>query len=370
MNPFKYGQVVSAKDFCPRPKLLKQLTGSIQSGQNVVLQGERRIGKTSLIHEAVRRLKSYRMLYVDLLEIKTTEDLCKRIVTAIISLERQTAFLEKILQSLSQLRPVISIDPMTGQPSISLDAGVRLRPDSIGGLFDLVSDMWKRKVLVVVFDEFQDILNLSDSNETLAALRSKIQFHADIPYLFAGSIRNQMNSIFTDPESAFFKSAATLDVGPLEEDVFIRFLTKRFESGNRAIQKQVLVKAIETADNVPGDVQELCACLWETASSGEKLTETSIAPALELIYARESKGYEAALVQLTGQQLKCLTGLARMGGEAPLSAGFLKGVGITLPASVKKALNRLLQLRIIYRLQREYKFVNPFFRSWLIWKNY
>lgn len=370
MNPFKYGQVVSAKDFCPRSELLKQLMSFIESGQNVVLQGERRIGKTSLIHEAKRKLKRYRMLYVDLLEIKTTDDLCKRIVTAIISLERQTGFLEKVLQSLSQLRPVVSIDPMTGRPSVSLDAGVKLRPDSIDGLLDLVADMRKRNPLVVVFDEFQDILNLTKSAETLACLRSKIQFHADIPYLFAGSIRNQMNSIFTDPESAFFKSAAALDVGPLKEDVFVRFLTRKFALGKRSIGGKILLKAIEIADSVPGDVQELCACLLETTSDGDHITEKNLVPALELIYSRESKGYEAVLVQLTGQQLKCLTGLARMGGKAPLSSVFLKGVGIALPASVKKALNRLQQVKVIYRYKGEYKFVNPFFRSWLIWKNY
>lgn len=370
MNPFKYGQVVSAGDFCPRPGLLKQLLGAIKSGQNVVLQGERRIGKTSLIYEAVRKSKGYRMLYVDLLEIKTTEDLCKRILTAIVSLEQKAGFLEKILKSLSQLRPVVSLDPMTGKPSISLDASIKLHPDSIDGLLDLILAMNKRKPLVAVFDEFQDILNLKTSKETLAALRSKIQFHSVIPYLFAGSVRNQMRGIFTDPESPFFKSAAALDVGPLQEDVFMRFLIKKFEAGNRAVETTVLKKAIEIADNVPGDVQEMCACLWETTSENDKITEKNIGPALQLIYARESKGYEAALVQLSSQQLKCLTGLARMGGKSPLSADFLQGVGIALPASAKTALNRLVQLKIVYRHQEEYKFVNPFFRSWLIWKNY
>ena len=38
MNPFKYGRVVSADDFCPRPQLVKQMTGFIKAGQNVVLR--------------------------------------------------------------------------------------------------------------------------------------------------------------------------------------------------------------------------------------------------------------------------------------------------------------------------------------------
>ena len=59
-----------------------------------------------------------------------------------------------------------------------------------------------------------------------------------------------------------------------------------------------------------------------------------------------------------------------MGGKSPLSSAFIQGVGISGPASIKKALNRLVQLKVIYRHEGEYKFVNPFFKSWLLWKNY
>lgn len=370
MNPFKYGRVVSAEDFCPRPKLLKQLTGFIKSGQNVVLQGERRMGKTSLLYETVRQLRRYRLLYVDLLEIKTADDLCKRMVKALISMEQQAGLLERVLKSLSQLRPVVSVDPLTGQPSVSVDAGVRLRPDSLDGILDLIRESHKRAHLVVAFDEFQDILNLTDSKETLAVLRSKIQFHKDIPYIFAGSVRNQMNAIFTDPESAFFKSAIAVDVGPLDREAFAGFLADKFALGKRVVDQGAMARVIEIAENVPGDAQELCEAMWETTADRDTIREARIGPALELIYTRESKGYEAALVQLTGQQLKCLVGLARLGGKAPLSAVFIKGVGIIGPASIKKALNRLVQLKIIYRHQGEYKFVNPFFKAWLLWKNY
>ena len=114
MNPFKYGQVVSGEDFCPRPGLLKSLIGFVRSGQNAVIQGERRMGKTSLIYEALRQLKVFHSVYVDLLEIKTADDLCKRMVRAIASAEEQGGMIEKLLQSLAQLRPSLSVDPFTG----------------------------------------------------------------------------------------------------------------------------------------------------------------------------------------------------------------------------------------------------------------
>lgn len=370
MNPFKYGQVVSAEDFCPRPELLKQLIGFVKSGQNFMLQGERRMGKTSLIHEALRRVKRHRMVYVDLLEIKTADDFAKRMIKAIISTEEQAGMLEKTLKNLAQLRPSVSFDPFTGQPSVSLDPRVTLQPDSIESILDLLKGMQKRNPIAVVFDEFQDVLNLSDSKQTLALLRGKVQFHNDIPYIFAGSIRNQMSDIFSNPESPFFKSAIAVDVDNINPDRFMDFLTEKFRKGRRKITDETLKEIISTAESVSGDVQELCGALWDTSSSGERISREHFPQALELIFSRESKGYEAVLVQITGQQLKCLTGLARLGGKSPLSAAFIEGVGITLPASVKKALNRLVQIKVIYRYQGEYKFINPFFKLWLLWKNY
>ncbi|HMO52053.1 MAG TPA: hypothetical protein PKE26_12920 [Kiritimatiellia bacterium] len=369
MNPFKYGQVVSADDFCPRPALMKQIDESIKAGQNIVLQGERRTGKTSLIHETVRRLKKRSMLYIDLLEIKDSDDLCKRMVKAIISLERQSGFLDRILRALTHLRPTVSVDPLTGEPSISLDAAVSLKPDSIDGILDLVEDIHKRRPLVVMFDQFQDILNLRSSKETLAALRSKIQFHSRIPYVFAGSIRNQMLEIFTDPDSPFFKSAIPIEVGPLDRDHFKKFLRDKFATGKRTVDDDVLDTGFEIAGDLPGDVQQYCGALWDSTTDKARISKPAIPEAMHLIFSRESKGYESILVQLTGHQVRCLVGLARFGGASPYSGSFLQGIGISSPASVKKALHRLTQLKIVYRRGNEFRFVNPFFRAWLLWKN-
>ena len=56
MNPFRFGQIVKEADFCRRPVLVEKLAENIKRGQNVYIQGERRIGKTSLIFEVVRSL--------------------------------------------------------------------------------------------------------------------------------------------------------------------------------------------------------------------------------------------------------------------------------------------------------------------------
>jgi hypothetical protein len=180
MNPFKYGRVVFDKDFCPRPKLEKELQGHISSAQNVLLEGERRIGKTSLIYQVMRHLDKHRLLYIDIMEIKTVDDLCRRIINSLVSMEQKSGLAQKMFKSLAHLKPAFTFDPLTGTPSLSLDASVKLKPDSIEGLMDLIDSEDRRKNLVVVFDEFQDILNLKEASVALAVLRSKIQFHTEV----------------------------------------------------------------------------------------------------------------------------------------------------------------------------------------------
>lgn len=50
---FKYGMVVDGENYCPRPELARQFSKLVESGLNVVVQGERRMGKTSFVCEAI-----------------------------------------------------------------------------------------------------------------------------------------------------------------------------------------------------------------------------------------------------------------------------------------------------------------------------
>ena len=62
-NPFKYGCVVSGDHFCERRKAERELRGFIKAGQSVFVQGERRMGKTSLVRKAVGRLEDHGLIY-------------------------------------------------------------------------------------------------------------------------------------------------------------------------------------------------------------------------------------------------------------------------------------------------------------------
>jgi len=96
---------------------------------------------------------------------------------------------------------------------------------------------------------------------------------------------------------------------------------------------------------------------------GERRTGKS-----SLIYETVRKTEKGRII--SGQQLKFLTGLARIGGYTPTSSQFLKQSGIPQASSAQAALKRLLDLKILFHYEKDYRFVNPFFRAWLLYKNF
>ena len=141
-----------------------------------------------------------------------------------------------------------------------------------------------------------------------------------------------------------------------------------FSTGKRKPGPGLYDIVFNLCSNIPGDVQQLCSALWEISACGDTIAKGGLRRALEQIFAHEHKGYETILKIITKQHLKVLSTLARQGGKAPMSSAFLKHSGIAQASSVRRALERLQGLQIIFYYDDEYRFVNPFFRAWLIYK--
>lgn len=191
---------------------------------------------------------------------------------------------------------------------------------------------------------------------------------ADFRHIFAGSVRNKMDYIFTDHDSPFFKSAASVQVGTLDKKIFRQFISGKFSQGKRTITKDAMQRVFRICSNVPGDVQQLCEALWDTTSYGGKISKTNLPAALKWIFGQEYKGYETALKIMSSQQFKLLIALAKIGGKAPTSTAFLKQSGIAQASSIRAAMKRLMDLKLIFFYEKEYRFVNPFFKAWLLFR--
>ena len=160
MSFFKYGMVVDGENYCPRPELARQFSQLVESGLNVVVQGERRMGKTSFVHETISKIRGMELVYVDLYCVKTIEEFCRRVVTAVSALDRRTSFLRRTAQLIANLRPVLTIDRDTGAPQLTVDAKSANTVASIEEVMDMLSAHAEKRRLCVVFDELQELLAL------------------------------------------------------------------------------------------------------------------------------------------------------------------------------------------------------------------
>ena len=125
-NPFVYQGYESPEYFCDREAETKTLLSHLKNGRNITLISPRRIGKTGLIKNTFYHLKEEEndaiCLYLDIFATKNLNDFVEQLGVMVINdiVRKNASFFEKTIAFFSALRPVLSMDPLTGEPSVSI----------------------------------------------------------------------------------------------------------------------------------------------------------------------------------------------------------------------------------------------------------
>lgn len=370
MNPFVYGSAVTGSAFIGRHDQVGDLQDKVLSGQNVVLYGDRRMGKTSLASEVFRLLsKSHDAVLVDLNNVKTAKDVIFSISSAIHRLPnrgRPKEIARNLLHGLKSARPKHNWLQMDGSPSLTLTFEEQM--ESIEDMFAHIEREHQEKPLVVFLDEFQGVINCEESDRLIALMRSRIQHQSQIPYLFAGSIRHQMYDIFMSSTSPFFKSALPMEVGPLPKEEICQHLTDIFaRENNSKVKNGTLEFSYDLVHGTTGDIQQICSAIWDTLSRGASVTMSSLEQGIQKILAIYDKHYSAIYRKLTIKQADVLKELARVSGKEPYSISFQSATGQSL-GTIQKGVKRLEKEEVIYQPYKksDYRFMDPFFQAWII----
>jgi hypothetical protein len=299
---------------------------------------------------------------------KSIDDIRGRLIDGLSTASQRVGAFEKLVKAIAHLRPTISVHPATGEPTLSVAPGsdAKLDEKSLVGLLEFTRSTFLGKGPVIFFDEFQDVLKIPNASALLAILRSSIQNHHDYAYIYSGSSRSDMDSIFRDPDSPFFKSAIPVPVGPIDRKDFVPFLVSRFEQGERIASPETIFTLLDIVSDNPGDTQELCNGLWEVTSGGTTISSDDIEMALGLIFARELKYFEQVIESITPIQKKCLHGIAALDGVGVYSNRFSELTGIHNTGTITKSVKRLQDIRIIYYNGKQIVFASPFLKLWLI----
>ena len=227
-NPFVYGKEVSKENFCNRENEIKEISRDIENSQNVLIFSQRRFGKTSLIKRVFEELdpKEVIIVYADLYPVITEEDFIRiysKAISGVIT-RGMKAKISDLLSVFKRLRPVFSVDP-SGQSSFSVDIQdseiVPFTEDVLEGLNRYVKS--KKKKAVVCFDEFQQIGQLK-TDRLEKQMRSILQTHEEISYIFMGSKKHLIRDMFNSPNRPFYKSAKSFPLGKISNVELSKFI--------------------------------------------------------------------------------------------------------------------------------------------------
>lgn len=203
MNPFQTTGYISPQYFCNRIPETETLLSNVKNGRNSVLYGWRRLGKSALLWHVIYKLKKakYQCIYIDLFGTKTMEQANKMMSQAVVEQGlKKTKITEKISRLLGQLGASLTFDPYTAMPKVNFNVNASTEQSGEQNLQTLVSYLDQEySNVVIVIDEFQQIISYKEGINPEAIFRSVMQRFPKVRFVFSGSHRHLMLSIFINP---------------------------------------------------------------------------------------------------------------------------------------------------------------------------
>lgn len=355
-NPFFFSGEISNYKYIPRLDLEEKLLEWVASGVKVRIDGDRRIGKTSLIKSS---LKNTPTLFVDLSAVKTEEAVLEAMEGAMHRKNEKRA--SEVIDKVGRALEGKSIKAgLLGEYSLNIATSKRLGCfTEMEKILDRMNLESKKERACVVFDEFQELLGLPDPNAFLWKLRSITQRHSNLSYFFSGSRRREMIALFADSKAAFYKQTIHFSLQPVERKLIEPWCCALFRKNGKILEAGVFDKIWEITHGKTGDIQKLCHFLFENSAAG-KVSESDLKVALRAIFRADHQVNTLLLRGLTAIQQKVLKAYAIVGGRERFNADIsrISGVG---NGTIKTCLNTFLNKLILFEAEDgEVCFDDPF----------
>ena len=367
MNPFLVTGYISPEYFCNRQSEAKRLIESITNNRNITLFSRRRIGKTALVHHTFYKLKkdkSVKLFYVDLYSTNDVKEFTETLAKAVLG--EFDSGLKKLTESLKNifgnLRPTISYDQLTGNPTLSFDWLTAKHADTtLENIFKYLND--SKQKIIIAFDEFQQITNYPRENIE-ASLRTYIQNSPNITCIFSGSQNHLITSMFKDKSRPFYQSGELFHLEKIPSESYSKFISSLFRKGEKKLESATINSILKICENHTYFVQYLCNRLYSLEI--KNIDEQTITNTLIQILNENETHYFSYRNLLTRNQWTLLQAIAKENGIKQItSQHFIKKHALNTPSSVKSALEVLLQKGLVYYANNVYEIDDIFFKIWL-----
>ena len=363
MNPFIISSYKSPGYFCDRDKECLTLVRNAENGVNTVLASLRRMGKTGLIKHMFYKLAeddSYYLFYVDIDQTDTLGGFVNRLANGILKNTRENLY-ERFLDFLKRLRPVLTFSPVTGMPEVTIrEEGDRQDRANIEMIFDYLEKL--DRPVVIALDEFQRILSYPEKRVE-AFLRSHIQHLQNVRFIFSGSSRSMLQSMFADHGRPFYQSAGFLFLERLDRDLYVDFASRHFSDTGRAVSRDDIMYCIDWAEDHTFYVQYLLNAVW--GQGIEHIDRGVITEVQRGILASRDALYSNYRNLLTDGQYQLLKAIAlEKRVKHPHSSGFIHKHGLGSASTVSSAIRTLVDKELVYEEDGMYTLYDVFQSQW------
>lgn len=356
-NPFKFGTIVDAPYFTNRKEEIDKVKAVLKSDNHLIIISPRRFGKTSLIMKVLKEGKR-RFIFLDLQLTTNAEDMAAQILKR----AYRVYHFERIKQLIKNFRiiPNVTLNPANNEVEISFrtETEGKLPVEDVFNLLEKLSD--KKEKLIVVLDEFQEIKSIG--KELDSQLRSIIQHHKNINYVFLGSQESLMKDIFEKKKSPFYHFGYMLKLDKIPEREFVEYISRGLKK--RGVDPEETAKEIvEITKLHPYYTQQLAFNVWELLN-GEDKVKYPVKEAMNEIIHHHDMDYERLWNKINRTDKKILIGMS-LSDSAPLSAEFSRKNFSSATSTVFSGLKRLTGEGLIIKTERGYEIDDPFFKKWI-----
>lgn len=367
-NPFVTNGYVSARYFCDRGKETNDIITMLLNDNNIALISPRRYGKTDLIRHCFAQPEvaaHYHTFIVDIYATRSLRDLVNKLGKAI--LEELKPHGRKVwgifVNALISLKAGITYD-MSGTPSWSVGLGDITNPTvSLDEIFNYLQHA--DKPCLVAIDEFQQIGKYAEDTIE-ATLRTYVQYCSNAHFVFSGSQRHLMGSIFTSPSRPFYQSVTIINLPPIPKEKYIAFAMKHFDENGKQLMPDVVDVLYDRFEGGTFYLQKIMNVLYLKTPVQGICTKEMAQEAIDYIINFTADTYSELLYQLPEKQKEVFIAINKVGRAKNINSGaFSKSNGLTSPSSVKSAVNGLLDKDFITKEKDYYQVYDKFFGLWL-----
>lgn len=374
-NPFTFGDLALDESFTDREAELRELAADMRNGQNVLVYAPRRYGKSSLVLRAAQEAMRRKALvgYVDVMKTPTKERFAAalaRTIYADVASPLEHAF-ERAADLFRGLRvvPSMTVDPSDGSLRFTFQTGRRKADidDTIERLLELLGELAaeRKRRVVIVFDEFQEILSLDRRYPNL--FRAIFQTQPEVGHVYLGSKRHVLERIFNDRNEPFWRSAKQIEIGPIPPAKFAPFLVERFAATGKELAPSGVDRLLATTAGHPYATQELAYFVWELVPPGDAATAEIVDAGVAQVLRSEHNHFAQLWDDAPRPQRLLLLALAAEPTRSPYAAEYHARHELPATPTLQTALAGLQRKELVARgRDRAYRVIEPFLAEWLL----